>query len=87
MYFLRKPTGELITAENQCFRKIPEQFYDLVQQHFITDLQFETTGFNEGYTLAGGQHLKIGFVIDDRDTPGTPDEPITVAIMHTGTPR
>ena len=80
MYFLRSPAGNLFTAENQSYRAIPPHFKDAIERHFETDLYYESMGFNQGYTLAEGNHLKVGFIIDDEDTPGTPDVPFSISI-------
>lgn len=80
MYFLRMPSGKLMTAENQSFRAIPKQHYNDVESHFETDLSYEDAGFREGYTVADGKYLKIGFIIDEQDTPGAPDESFAITI-------
>jgi hypothetical protein len=80
MYFLRLPTGELITAENQSFRKIPDQFISDVEKHFSTTLEDEKEGFEDGFTIAG-KYPETGFIIDGKNTKGTPDEPVAITVI------
>ena len=79
MYFIRLCTGELITAENQSFRKVPEKYIELVESHFSTSMEYEKDGFEKGYTISGNQ-LEIGFIIDGKNTQGTPDESFSITI-------
>jgi hypothetical protein len=79
MYFLRLPTGQLITAENQSYRKIPSEFLDQVESHFSTNIEYENDGFEEGFTI-GGEQLEVGFIVDGKRTQGTPDESFSITI-------
>jgi hypothetical protein len=81
MYFLRLPTGELITAENQSYRKIPTEYLELVESHFSTGIDYEKGGFEEGFTI-GGEQLEIGFIVDGKRTKGTPDESFSITITQ-----
>jgi hypothetical protein len=81
MYFLRLPTGELITAENQSYRKIPSEYLELVESHFSTDINYENDGFEEGFTI-GGEQLEVGFIVDGKRTKGTPEESFSITITQ-----
>lgn len=83
MYFLRLPTGELITAENQSFRKVPDEYAALVESHFSTPLEYEEDGFNDGYSI-GGKQVEVGFIVDGKNTRGTPDESFAITISGGG---
>ncbi len=79
MYFLRLPDGSLTTSENQSYRKIPSAFVDHVEHHFTTDVHYEKEGFEQGYTIGGGQP-EVGFIVDGKDTKGTPDTSFAITI-------
>lgn len=83
MYFLRMPDGTLLTAENQAYRKIPEQFIEAVESHFSTNLDYENEGFENGFTISGKQ-LEVGFIVDGKSTQGTPDEAFGITITTQG---
>jgi hypothetical protein len=81
MYFLRLPDGTLLTSENQAYRKIPDPFIGDVESHFTTDIDYEKEGAEEGFTI-GGKQLAIGFIVDGKDTKGTPDESFSIMIAQ-----
>ena len=79
MYFLRMPNGDLMTAENQSFRKVPEQFYEQVASHFTMSIDDEVDGFEMGYTI-GGDQLEVGFIVDGKNTKGSPDTSFSITV-------
>ena len=79
MYFLRMPDGSLITAENQSYRKVPAKFMELIESYFETDIDYED--FELGYTK-NGENLEVGFIVDGKDTQGTPDTPFSMVVMN-----
>ncbi len=80
MYFLRHADGTLITAENQSFKKVPEQFVEDVESYFSLSNADEEEGYRLGYSLNGGKHLEIGFIIEKSSTPASPNTPFSLVI-------
>lgn len=80
MYFLRMPDGSLITAENQSYRKIPEQFIDEVESYFETNLDDEKEGVEKGYSI-GGKQEEVGYIISGENTSGSPDTHFSITTI------
>ena len=79
MYLGRKPDGQLITIENQSFRRIPEQYKEAVSRHFETDLEYEKEGLIAGYSVRQDAPC-VGFIIHDSGTEPSPDTSFSITI-------
>lgn len=78
LFLLRRFDGTLMTAENQSFIRLPDPFIAAVSDRFTTSLEEETQAAAQGYIIRGVEAK--GFVIDDDDTPVTPDDSFTITL-------
>lgn len=79
--FIRLIDGELITFENESYHKLSPEHVALAREVFEITPEEEFEDDPEPEYSIQGKHKRRGFIINDDDTPGSPDTPFAITVI------